>query len=103
MTLTRRSFAKAGALLALPGAAAAASSRVVIARDAKANVVGLLDRAMQAYFNCDKAVDAWRKVVQPGETVGLKVNCLAGKGERRIPPQQPLGWHTLPRKRGAGL
>jgi uncharacterized protein (DUF362 family) len=80
MRLTRRSFAKTGALLAVPGVAAGAASRVVIARDAKGDVVGLLDRAMQSYFNCDKAVDAWRKVVQPGETVGLKVNCLAGKG-----------------------
>ncbi len=61
-------------------AAAPAKSRVVIARNPKPRVADLVDRAMQSYFNCDTAVEAWRKVVRPGETVGLKVNCLAGKG-----------------------
>jgi len=35
---------------------------------------------MQSYFDCDSPVDAWKKVVRPGEVVGLKVNCLAGRG-----------------------
>jgi len=82
--VTRRNILKTTLGAALPAISCSdptpANSRVVIARDAKPNLAGLLDRAMQSYFNCDKPVDAWRKVVQPGETVGLKVNCLAGKG-----------------------
>jgi uncharacterized protein (DUF362 family) len=35
---------------------------------------------MQSYFNCDTPSEAWRKIIRPGETVGLKVNCLSGKG-----------------------
>jgi uncharacterized protein (DUF362 family) len=62
------------------GAQTPARSRVVIARDPKPRVAELVDRAMRAYFNCDSALEAWRKVVRPGETVGLKVNCLAGRG-----------------------
>ncbi len=71
------------------------SSRVVIARDAKvrsagtgfdsAQVVQLLDRALQASFNCDSPLEAWRKVVRPGEVVGLKVNCLGGRGNATHP------------------
>jgi uncharacterized protein (DUF362 family) len=64
----------------LNAAAAPAKSRVVIARDPKARVLDLLDRAMPSCFNCNTPAEAWRKVVRPGETVGLKVNCLAGKG-----------------------
>lgn len=78
----------AGAL----GAHAAASwkSKVVIARDPllvrppasidSARLLKLLDRAMQAFYDADQPVDLWRKVVRPGEVVGLKVNGLAGKG-----------------------
>jgi uncharacterized protein (DUF362 family) len=53
---------------------------VVVARDAKAGVPSLLDRAMQSYFGRNTPAEAWRQVVRPGETVGLKVNCLSGKG-----------------------
>jgi uncharacterized protein (DUF362 family) len=103
---TRRSFLKQSFMLgstlaalklgdgraaALPsGAAEAGRSRVVIARDAKIRSAGtgfdsaplaqLLDRAMQASFNCDSPMEAWKKVVRPGEVVGLKVNCLGGRG-----------------------
>ncbi|MCL6544938.1 MAG: DUF362 domain-containing protein [Bryobacteraceae bacterium] len=84
MRVTRRSFAKTAAAGLWPGWAGAAPvqrGRVVIARDPKTvNLAGLLDRAMQAYFGTDNPVEAWRRVVKPGETVGLKVNCLAGKG-----------------------
>ncbi len=68
--------------------------RVVIARDAAlgsgsavdaARLAKLLDRAMQAFFGVDNPVEAWRKVVRPGEVVGLKVNCLAGKGASTRP------------------
>jgi uncharacterized protein (DUF362 family) len=65
-------------------------SRVVVARDAQlrgtgstvesGRVLNLLDRAMQAQFDRDKPIEAWRRVVRPGQTVGLKVNTLGGRG-----------------------
>ncbi len=65
-------------------------SKVVIARDPQlraggasldsAQVLKLLDRSMQAAFDTDSPVEAWKKVARPGEVVGLKVNCLAGRG-----------------------
>ncbi len=67
-----------GALAA--NAAVPEKSRVVIAREARAPVSRLLDRAMQSFFAADSPVAAWRKAVRPGEVVGLKVNCLSGKG-----------------------
>lgn len=61
-------------------------SKVVIARDpmlgpsrnrADSNrVLKLLDRSMQSLFNVDAPVDAWRKLVRPGEVIGLKINGL---------------------------
>jgi uncharacterized protein (DUF362 family) len=60
--------------------AAPGKPRVVIARDPKARALDLLDRAVQSYFNCDTPAEAWRKIIRPSETVGLKVNCLSGKG-----------------------
>lgn len=84
MRVNRRSFAKTAVVGLWPGWSGAAPlqrGRVVIARDPKSvNLPGLLDRAMQAYFGTDNAIEAWRRVAKPGETVGLKVNCLAGKG-----------------------
>src|SRR5450759_2763338 len=70
--------------------AALAKSRVVIARDAMLRGVGttvdsrrmlsLVDRAMQALFDRDNPIETWKKLVRPGETVGLKVNALGGRG-----------------------
>ena len=65
-------------------------SRVVIAHDAmlrgaggtvdSRRILNLLDQSMQALFDRDHALDAWKKLVRPGETVGLKVNALGGSG-----------------------
>ena len=85
-----------GRAVALPSASAEpARSRVVIACDARIRSAGmgfdsarlaqLLDRALQASFGCDSPVEAWRKVVRPGEVVGLKVNCLGGRGNATHP------------------
>jgi uncharacterized protein (DUF362 family) len=62
----------------------------VVARDAalrgsgtsvdSGRLLKLLDRAMQSFYGCDSPLEAWAKVVRPGEVVGLKVNCLAGRG-----------------------
>jgi len=110
LTPTRRSFLMQGFMLgstlaalklgdgsaaALPSPAEAGRSRVVIARDAKIRSAGtgfdsatlsrLLDRALQASFDCDTPLEAWKKVVRPGEVVGLKVNCLGGRGNATHP------------------
>ncbi len=65
-------------------------SRVVIARDPalrgggtgpdSTRLLKLLDRAMQSYYGCDSPQVAWKRVARPGQVVGLKVNCLAGRG-----------------------
>ena len=43
-------------------------------------MLALLDRAMQTLFDRDTPKEAWQQVVRPGEVVGLKVNCIAGRG-----------------------
>ena len=65
-------------------------SRVVIARDPllrgsgtsldSSRLLKMLDRSMQALFVSDTPQEAWKKVVKPGEVIGLKVNGLAGRG-----------------------
>ncbi len=72
-----------------PGAPLA-KSRVAIARDAMLRgkgttvdshrMLSLLDRAMQTLFDRDNPTEPWKKLVRPGETVGLKVNTLGGRG-----------------------
>jgi uncharacterized protein (DUF362 family) len=75
--------------------APAKKSRIVIARDPNlqkggasldsSRLLKLLDRAMQAAYDCDSPTEAWKKIVRPGEVIGLKVNCLAGKGNSTRP------------------
>lgn len=70
--------------------AAPEKSRVVIARDPQLRGTGtsvdsgrllkMLDRSVQAVYATDSPQEAWKKVARPGEVVGLKVNCLAGRG-----------------------
>ena len=70
-------------------------SRVVIARDPlvrpsggavdSARLANLLDRAVQAVYGCDSPIEAWKKIARPNEVVGLKVNCLAGRGSSTNP------------------
>ena len=67
-----------------------AKSRVVIAKDPllgasraspdSSRVLQVLDRAMQSLYAVDHPIEAWRRVIRPGEVVGLKVNCLSGRG-----------------------
>ncbi|MGB8064781.1 MAG: DUF362 domain-containing protein [Candidatus Sulfotelmatobacter sp.] len=67
-----------------------AKSRVVIAHDAmlrgtgatvdSRRILSLLDRAMQGLFGRDNPIEAWKRLVRPGERVGLKVNALGGRG-----------------------
>jgi len=74
---------------AQPGAPPA-KSKVVIARDDllrgtgstvdSGRMLALLDRAMQTLFDRDHAIEAWSRLVRPGETVGVKVNALGGRG-----------------------
>ena len=79
-----------GLLAAAERGEAFAKSRVVIARDAtlrgtsatvdSRRMLSLVDRAMQALFDRDNPIETWKKLVRPGETVGLKVNALGGRG-----------------------
>lgn len=90
MQFSRRSFARFGIAGLLPpvrGAPLASDRpRVVVARARGAvKIEDLLDRAMQSFFSASSPLDAWRRIVRPGETVGLKVNCLAGKGGSTSP------------------
>jgi uncharacterized protein (DUF362 family) len=72
------------------GATQAGKSRVVIVRDetlqktksgpAQDALLKILDRALQGFYNRDNPLEAWKQVARPGEVVGLKVNCLAGRG-----------------------
>jgi uncharacterized protein (DUF362 family) len=83
----------AGALVAR--AAAPEKSKVVVARDPdlrgaggspdSSRVLKLLDRAMQSFYGGDSPVEAWKKVARPGEVIGLKVNCLSGRGASTSP------------------
>lgn len=66
------------------------NSRVVTAHDPEirdqsgkpisARVHNLMDLAIQAYFDADTPSHAWSSLVNPNQTVGIKVNCLAGLG-----------------------
>jgi len=81
---------RVGLLAAAEEGAALAKSRVVVARDAMLRGTGttvdsrrmltLLDRAMQVFFDRDNPNETWKKLVRPGERVGLKVNALGGRG-----------------------
>ena len=94
-TNRRRFLLSAGAVvldksLSFAAPASLAKSRVVVSRDAQlrqggpgldgGRLLALLDHGMQAMFDHDTPQEAWRQVVRPGEVVGLKVNCLAGRG-----------------------
>ncbi len=69
---------------------AGGKSTVVIAKDAQlygtsatpeaSRVEKLLDQAMQAFYGSSDPVAPWKKLVRPGEVVGLKVNTIAGPG-----------------------
>ncbi len=95
----RRDFLKTCAASALlvggtrslsPFFSARDKSRVVISRDPllrgagssldSSRLLNMLDRAMSALFATDSPLEAWKKLVRPGEVVGLKVNGLAGRG-----------------------
>ena len=43
-------------------------------------ILSLLDHAIQGLFDSNDPVRNWARVVRPGETVGLKVNTLGGRG-----------------------
>src|ERR1035438_5839897 len=94
--VTRRGLLQAGLAGAfVVGAAAAEKSRVVIARDPalrgaggsadSGRVLKMLDRAVQSFYGGDSPLDAWKRIARPGEVVGLKVNCLSGRGAATSP------------------
>ncbi len=87
-----------------------AKSKVVIARDQAlrnsggdvdpARLGNMLDRAMQAFFDAKKPVDAWKRVVKPGEVIGLKINGLGG---RRLTTSHVLVESVINRLNQAGI
>jgi uncharacterized protein (DUF362 family) len=89
--MNRRDFVRSslGAVVATQ-APPPAKSRVVIARDrapaAPLRLPVLLDRSLQAFYNRDTPLEAWKQVARPGEIIGLKVNCLAGRGAASTSP-----------------
>jgi uncharacterized protein (DUF362 family) len=92
--LSGAALLRANSAMELPTVAqksvAPAKSKVVIARDEllrgtgstvdSRRMLALLDRAMQSLFDRDHAVEAWSRLVRPGDKVGLKVNALGGRG-----------------------
>ena len=72
------------------GSVPAGDSRIVISREVRFAagsagpdqdaVLRILDRAIQKFYDRDNPTDAWKQLARPGEVVGLKVNCLAGRG-----------------------
>jgi uncharacterized protein (DUF362 family) len=75
---------------ALP-APLAAKSRIVIAHDPtplsalsarpnSAQLYRLVNEGMRSLTGADSARKAWQQFVRPSDVVGLKVNCLAGRG-----------------------
>lgn len=71
----------------------------------------MLDRGVQALYSTDSVLEAWKKIARPGQVVGLKVNCLAGRGistnallvalvcdrlqEVGVPPKDIIIWDRL--------
>jgi len=65
-------------------------SKVVFCRDENVrasnkglnrNIISaMLDNMIKEIYNVSSPRDGWRQVVKPGDTVGIKINCLAGKG-----------------------
>jgi len=92
---TRRTILRACVGCALPALRADQKALVAVARDPQlrtglsspdsARLLSLLDRAVQSAYNADSPLAAWKQIARPGETVGLKVNCLAGRGASTTP------------------
>ena len=67
-----------------------AKSKVVLVQDAALRnggadpdykrTLALLDRAMTSFYEVKDPVAPWKKLVSPGQVVGLKVNTIAGHG-----------------------
>lgn len=64
-----------------------------------ASVAAALDRGMQALFG-QTAEKVWSALFKPGDIVGLKVNCLAGRG---LSTHKPLVETVIARLRRAGI
>ena len=84
-------------------------SRVAIARDPEVwrgkhlrekSVAELLDKAMVAAFGVSDPREAWEGLFSSSETVGIKVNCLAG---RHMSTHQELVWAIVERLKDIGI
>jgi len=96
----QKPFAQAGMVPKGPASTVVIARRKNTARKVDAlQTAQMLDNALMALFDRDDPVSAWRLVVRPGERVGLKVNCLAGRGSTHV----ALVEHIAERLRQAGV
>lgn len=63
-------------------------------------LLNLLDRAMAGLFPADEPTRAWSRIVRSGQTVGIKVNTLGGRG---LSTSVPLVDAICERLQGAGI
>ncbi len=97
------------AKFALGEAKTSGKSKVVIVRDAKLctpgpspdakRVAAMLDHAMESYFDTRDPVAPWKRLVHPGQVVGLKLNCLG----RQLSPSVALVAAICERLQQAGI
>jgi uncharacterized protein (DUF362 family) len=97
VTMQRREFIRisGGMLLTLPvtgrtGVPADGKSRVVISRYQPGgnkltgvgaeDINGLFQKGLLTLFGVSTTNEAWRQIIRRDQTVGLKVNCLSGRG-----------------------
>ncbi len=84
------SHSKLGLAAAVEKHVSAATSKVVVARDAALQVqdaqltdqrvLALLDKAMAAYTGHTNPAQAWQTVIPRGKIIGIKINGLGGRG-----------------------
>lgn len=97
-------------VLARPLSAAAAADRSLVVRAAVAreradagvtrgSVADALDRGLAALFG-QSPDRVWRALFKPGDIVGLKLNCLAGRG---LSTHKPLVEAVIARLKSAGI
>lgn len=83
-----------GSSLSPAGATENTKSKIVISRDPDLHqnsktpdanrLLRLLDESVCGLANRDRPAEAWKRFVKPGEVIGLKVNCLSGRGTTHV-------------------
>ena len=63
----------------IPGPAGAQGVQRAVSSIDSGRIRKLLDRAMQELFETEAGVQAWTRIVRPGQMIAIKVNTLAGR------------------------